>query len=331
MTNETPDTKTEEKKLSRKRGRTKTKKTGAINKLNKITKAPTDKKSSPADYISEGKVEHVSLKQIEIDDDTFKYRIALKVNDLVQNIKDHGQQLPVILRPHPEKNSKYQIISGFRRIEAIKTLKWDTVAAIVRRDIEDNFEGWKISVIENEARKSYSDIDRAYAIVKAKDGGQNYDEISKVLGLSKRQVERIKSLTTFPDEVQTAIGEGIISTTHALTLRSMANKFEELNKLDNMSYWITEIKEKKLSVPKLKKAIQQKYQHNDKIISLIRPNGEKPSKTLRLNPISVDPDNISEEQKKLFVKELYKVLRALGQEVPDVVGKTDAASENPVF
>jgi ParB family chromosome partitioning protein len=46
------------------------------------------------------------------------------VPELVRSIREHGQQIPAVLRPHPHKDSgyAYQLVSGFRRVTALHEL-----------------------------------------------------------------------------------------------------------------------------------------------------------------------------------------------------------------
>jgi ParB family transcriptional regulator, chromosome partitioning protein len=39
---------------------------------------------------------------------------------LVESIREHGQQVPVLVRPHPEKEGRYQIAYGRRRLLAAR-------------------------------------------------------------------------------------------------------------------------------------------------------------------------------------------------------------------
>ncbi|HOU55167.1 MAG TPA: ParB N-terminal domain-containing protein, partial [Myxococcota bacterium] len=60
-------------------------------------------------------VESVNLADIDLEDTRFQFRVTLRVADLVESIRRHGQQMPVILRRQPDR-PKLQVVSGFRRI-----------------------------------------------------------------------------------------------------------------------------------------------------------------------------------------------------------------------
>ena len=50
---------------------------------------------------------------------------------LVASIRDHGQQVPILVRPHPEAPGRYQVAFGHRRLKAIQELKLP-INAVVR-------------------------------------------------------------------------------------------------------------------------------------------------------------------------------------------------------
>ncbi|WP_158807802.1 plasmid partitioning protein RepB [Beijerinckia sp. L45] len=41
---------------------------------------------------------------------------------LLDAIRDHGQQVPILVRPHPEAEGRYQVAYGHRRLKAVKEL-----------------------------------------------------------------------------------------------------------------------------------------------------------------------------------------------------------------
>jgi ParB family transcriptional regulator, chromosome partitioning protein len=101
----------------------------------------------------------IPLTSIDLTNTTFSFRDFTNIDDLTASISQHGQQVPVILRPHPTTDGKYQIVSGFRRISAISMLQDTSVLAIIREDLTLDQDAFKVSIIENEDRKSYNALD----------------------------------------------------------------------------------------------------------------------------------------------------------------------------
>ncbi|QPB24196.1 plasmid partitioning protein RepB [Rhizobium sp. 007] len=80
----------------------------------------------------------VSLDTADIDPSFIPDRMpgAAEAHDrLVSSIREQGQQVPILVRPHPESPGRYQIAFGHRRLRAIAELG-TRVSAIVR-DLTD--------------------------------------------------------------------------------------------------------------------------------------------------------------------------------------------------
>ncbi len=76
----------------------------------------------------------------------------------MESLRDYGQQVPVLVRPHPEKEGRFQIVYGRRRVLALRDLG-QPVRALVR-DLDD-----RALVVaqgqENTARRDLSFIEKA--------------------------------------------------------------------------------------------------------------------------------------------------------------------------
>ena len=81
-------------------------------------------------------VEHIPLDRINLADTTYRFRVGLRVKDLVDSIKQNGQQMPVVLRRR-DGEQKLQVISGFRRLTALSQIGWTKATAVVLDDMDD--------------------------------------------------------------------------------------------------------------------------------------------------------------------------------------------------
>lgn len=253
------------------------------------------------------KVQEVPLASIGLADTTFRFRVNLRVGDLVRSIREHGQQLPVLLRKLPRRDD-LQIVSGFRRITAIQKIGWSRVSAIVLEDLSDK-EAFRVSVLENEARKTYNDLDRAHAIWKYRNMGHQVKEIAEgIFHLSRRQVERLQSLVELPKVLQEAIASEQITTAHALLLKQLQDR------LGGLDYrpWIVQTVERKLSVGRLRGAVLASMREHDKDapIELFVRQTDRASKqpVLRFRPVKVNPAALTEGQRKGLAEALRQAL-----------------------
>ena len=225
----------------------------------------------------------VSLGDIDLDDTTFQFRLSLRIGDLARSIGETGQQFPVLLRRRAGK--KLQVVSGFRRIAAIRQLRGTTVSAVVRDDLDDDAEACRISILENEVRKTYNDLDRARAIVAYREIGKTNADIGEVFQLGKRHIQRLKKLTSFPETLQHAIADGTVSSTNAVRLMQHVDKYRE-----DVNEWIEWIRENQPTFAELNKALNQRVARDkdEKNIELFVEQTKSGNKSLRLRPISIN-------------------------------------------
>lgn len=83
---------------------------------------------------------------------------AVEIERLSESIRQAGQKVPILVRPHPEKPGEYQIVAGRRRLAACKHAGLPVRAEIQDLDERDLILG---QAIENIAREDLSYIERA--------------------------------------------------------------------------------------------------------------------------------------------------------------------------
>lgn len=124
--------------------------------------------------------------------------------ELVASIRQHGQQVPVLVRPHPVHQGRYQIAYGRRRLRAIKEL------AIPVRCFVKNLTDEELVVAqgtENTARADLTFIERALFAANLEAGGFSRDTIMAALSVDKTGLSRlISSASRVPRELIGAIG-----------------------------------------------------------------------------------------------------------------------------
>ena len=158
------------------------------------------------------------------EDQQFRNRTELDVEDLVQSIGDIGQQVPVILRGH---KPPYQLISGFRRITALKSLGKTHAWAIIHKDVSE-YDAFAISLIENIQRKSLSDFDLIQAIGRSRNKGYSAKELSEILGKGRRIVEQYLQVFDGPREILDALASRRIALSAAIRAVSKNLSVEEI-------------------------------------------------------------------------------------------------------
>ena len=123
---------------------------------------------------------------------------------LVNQIRDSGQLVPIMVRPHPNSDGRFQIAYGHRRVAALKELGLKA-KAIVRELTDEEL------VInqgqENNTRSNLSFIERAFFITTLDKKGFSRDTIFQSTGIDKAIISKMTSIVnTIPEDIIRKIG-----------------------------------------------------------------------------------------------------------------------------
>ena len=162
-------------------------------------------------------VQKISISEIDLSDPKFRTRYDLgekQVMELANSIKSEGLINPVVVRRKGE--SRYELISGFRRVEATRRLGEDNIDAIVLTVDDDK--AFRIAVSENLRRKSLTPVEVGLMCDKLVKEGSPYEEVGRLMGLSPKQIQRYLRTLKLSEEVRRSLGKGEISFFTALEL-----------------------------------------------------------------------------------------------------------------
>lgn len=124
--------------------------------------------------------------------------------EFARNIRENGQQVPILVRPHPTIEGRYQIAYGRRRLRAVKAAGVKITAAI--RSLTDD-ELVLAQGQENSARQDLSFIERALYAAQLEANGYQRSVIMAALAVDKSNLSRlIQAATQLPADVIRLIG-----------------------------------------------------------------------------------------------------------------------------
>ncbi|MFK0161213.1 plasmid partitioning protein RepB [Rhizobium sp. NPDC090279] len=116
----------------------------------------------------------------------------VELGQLVEQIREHGQQVPILVRPHPESKGRFQVAYGHRRLAATKELGIK-VRAVVRQLTDDQLVVSQGQ--ENSARTNLSYIERALFGLRLEQRGFGRDIIMAALGVDKAALSKMLIVT----------------------------------------------------------------------------------------------------------------------------------------
>lgn len=123
---------------------------------------------------------------------------------LVASIREHGQQVPILVRPHPTETGRYQVAYGHRRLRAIAALGL-RVRAVVRT--LSDAELVVAQGQENTARTDLSFIERALFAARLEERGFDRETVMAALSVDKTGASRlISAAVKVPRFIIEAIG-----------------------------------------------------------------------------------------------------------------------------
>lgn len=153
-------------------------------------------------------IEIVALDPSLIDASPFADRLLddepERFASFASNIADHGQKVPVQVRPHPDRPGRFQAVYGHRRVAAARHLGIAVNAQIVEVSDRD------LAIaqgVENSARQDLSWIERALFAQRMDEAGIRARDIYTALSIDDAELARMRGVCrNIPIDVIEAIG-----------------------------------------------------------------------------------------------------------------------------
>lgn len=160
---------------------------------------------------SKTKIFEIPLSKLN-KDTFFRNRRRIEVDDLKASIKSIGQQNPIVVR---YASGGYQVISGFRRVKAIRESGLSKVKAVVYEGI-DNKKAHEISIAENMARRSLTDLDVVMTVKRMREQEEMTNgEVARIFNRDIRTIQRFLVVANASDKIKKALEKGMITISQA--------------------------------------------------------------------------------------------------------------------
>lgn len=142
------------------------------------------------------------------------------IEALAQSIKENGMLQPITVQ---KTGDRYEIIAGERRYRAVRLLEMETIPAIIKELSPQAV--CQLALIENLQREDLNPIEAAAAIkALMEDFNLTQQEVSEKIGTSRPNIANALRLLKLPDEVQSLIMEGKITSGHGRAFAVLEDK-----------------------------------------------------------------------------------------------------------
>ncbi|QAX31914.1 plasmid partitioning protein RepB [Leisingera sp. NJS204] len=145
------------------------------------------------------KLQESAVQEIDtalIDDAGYEDRLGMDgaaFNQLKDSLQTYGQQVPVLLRPHPKTQGRFEIVYGRRRLKALRELG-QPVKAMVRQ--LDDHALVMAQGQENTSRQDLSFIEKAAFAAQLQADGYGRQTIAAALSIDLPMVSRMLKVGT---------------------------------------------------------------------------------------------------------------------------------------
>jgi ParB family chromosome partitioning protein len=149
-----------------------------------------------------------------------------EMEELAESIRTKGVIQPILVRPDPTEEGKFEIVAGERRWRAARRAGLSVVPVVVRE--MDDRESLEIAIIENVQRLDLNPVEEAEAYKSLIDRfARTQESIAQQVGKSREHVSNTMRLLNLPDDVREHVREGRLTAGHARALL----KTEDASKL----------------------------------------------------------------------------------------------------
>jgi ParB family chromosome partitioning protein len=136
---------------------------------------------------------------------------------LASSLESRGVLQPVLVRPSPDGDGRFELIAGERRWRAAQLAGLETVPAIVRA--REDAESLELALIENMAREDLNPVEEARACAAlVEELGLSREEVGLRIGRSRVAVSNLVRLLDLPDEALELLERGQLTEGHGRAL-----------------------------------------------------------------------------------------------------------------
>ena len=137
-----------------------------------------------------------------------------QLQELAASIRAQGVLQPLLVRPNPDRNGRYQIIAGERRWRAAKLAGLHELPCFIRA--MSDAEAAAAALVENLQRQDLNPIEEAEGFRRLLDEfGLTQEDLGAAIGKSRSHVANLLRLLNLPEPVIEHVRAGTLTAGHA--------------------------------------------------------------------------------------------------------------------
>lgn len=199
--------------------------------------------------VREGHLLEVAQADIEPNPSQPRRRFSQQqIEALAASLRGQGVLQPLLVRPHPRRPGRYQLVAGERRLRAVRHLGWGQVPVLLREISDEHL--LEAALVENLQREPLTPIEEAAAYRDLLNRhGYTQETLAGRIGKDRSTIANMIRLLSLPPALQEDLEEGRLSTGHARALLSVSEP-------DRQVALRNRVLEKGLSVRETERAIR---------------------------------------------------------------------------
>ncbi len=233
--------------------------------------------NSQYDFVGEIKINELvqlEIEKIEVEEQIREEFNELKINNLVDSIKDKGFISSLLVR---KEAGKFFLVAGERRLKAAKIVGLDKVPCVVMEIKKEDVP--LLQLFENIQREDLTELELNKVFQSFRDEGLTIEEIAEKVHKDKSYIHRYLSISKFNNEEKKKLEEGVALTklTETRKIKNEEKKKEVLDNIGNLSRRDIEKIKNKSKTPPPSKAFKNKggkeISHGEKNLKDQNPTG----------------------------------------------------------
>lgn len=143
-----------------------------------------------------------------------------RLQRLAWSLESQGVIQPIVVRDHPHRHGRYELIAGERRLRAMRLLGWRVAPALVREIPEKNL--LESALVENIQREQLTPIEEARAYHSLLSNfGYTQESLARRVGKDRSTIANLIRLLGLPERLQEDLEEDRLTIGHARALLAL--------------------------------------------------------------------------------------------------------------